>query len=458
MMKKPGVSTMLKRIVFIAAVASFFTAGFFSPALAGDKVVTLKEAIQFSLKDNPEIRAFRESVLGQRENIGIARSLLLPKLNFEERFMRTNNPTYAFMAKLNEQRFSQADFDISSLNSPSPVSDFQTSFSFEQPLFAPKAYIALDMAKKESGAKDKDFERRKEDVAFRVFKTYLVVQTAKAYVGVAEKGVEDAKEHYRIAERRYDNSLGLYSDVLRAQVALSSSEESLVSAQTNLEVAKRALGLMLGLTESVDVTPERPSFQVKDIDHYYGEALSRKDLLSLEEHHRNAENALRMANAGYLPSVGLGGTYQLNDHRGPFRGEGDSWQLVAFLRWDLFDGAKREHEREKAKHKIAETAEYLDGLKKELRYKVYAAYLGVDESKKGLDLARAALKAAQEGRRLVLKRYENSLSTIVDLLDVQTSLDAARADVVRKEGAYLTAIANLGFQSGTLLRQLGVED
>ena len=457
-MRESRMRPMLKWIVFIAALAASLTAASSSPALAGDRVVTLREALQCSLKDNPEIRAFREAVLGQRENIGIARSLLLPKLNFEERFMRTNNPTYAFMAKLNEQRFSQADFAISSLNSPSAVSDFQTSFSFEQPLFAPKAYIALDMAEKEVGAKGNDFERKKEEVAFRVFKTFLGVQTAKAYVGVAEKAVEDAKEHYRIAESRYDNSLGLYSDVLRARVALSSSEESLVSAQKDLEVAKRALGLMLGLTESVDVTPDRPSFQVEDIDHYYGEALSRKDLLSLEEHHKNAENALRMANAGYLPSVGLGGTYQLNDHRGPLRGEGDSWQLVAFLRWDIFDGAKREHEREKAKHKIAESAEYLDGLKKELRYKVYAAYLGVDESKKGLELARAALKSAQEGSRLVLKRYENSLSTIVDLLDVQTSLDAARADVVRKEGSYLTAIANLGFQSGTLLRQLGVED
>jgi outer membrane protein TolC len=54
-------------------------------------------------------------------------------------------------------------------------------------------------------------------------------------------------------------------------------------------------------------------------------------------------------------------------------------------------------------------------------------------------------------------RYENSLSTIVDLLDVQTSLDASRANVIEREGAYLTALANLGFQSGSILKDLGVE-
>jgi hypothetical protein len=46
---------------------------------------------------------------------------------------------------------------------------------------------------------------------------------------------------------------------------------------------------------------------------------------------------------------------------------------------------------------------------------------------------------------------------MVELLDVQTSLDATRARVVEKEAAYLTSIAGLGFQSGTILRDLGVE-
>jgi outer membrane protein TolC len=130
---------------------------------------------------------------------------------------------------------------------------------------------------------------------------------------------------------------------------------------------------------------------------------------------------------------------------------------VAFLRWEIFDGTRREHEKRKAIAKIAETGEYLDGLKKQLSFNVYDAYLGVDETKKGLELAKSAYQAAEEGRRLVKVRYENSLSTIVDLLDVQTSLDASRANVIEREGAYLTALANLGFQSGSILKDLGVE-
>jgi len=231
-----------------------------------------------------------------------------------------------------------------------------------------------------------------------------------------------------------------------------------VSANKSLQVAKRALGLMIGLEEPVDVREDRPALEVKAIDYYYESSSSRRDVKSLEMRYKNAENSLRMANAGYWPVFGIGGSYQVNSHRGPFGDEGDSWQMSAFLRWEVFDGAKREHEREKAKCLVAETAEYLDGKKKRVSFEVYDAYLGVDEAGKGLELARAALEAAEESGRLVRVRYESSLSTIVDLLDMQASLDAARANVVGREGAYISAIADLGFKSGTLLKDLGLQE
>ncbi|MBS1234491.1 MAG: outer rane efflux protein, partial [Nitrospirae bacterium] len=148
-------------------------------------------------------------------------------------------------------------------------------------------------------------------------KTFLGIQTAKEFVAVTEKGIEDAEEHLRIAEARYDAGLGLYSDILRARVALSAAEERHVSARKTLDVARRALGLMMGLTESVDVQKERPALEVRELEYYAGTALMRKDLKGLETRYKNAENALKMANAGYLPVLGFGGAYQLNSHSNP---------------------------------------------------------------------------------------------------------------------------------------------
>ena len=423
---------------------------------AGEQALSLKDALMRALADNPEIRARTSGLQADKEDVRIARSPLLPKITFEERYLRTNNPTYAFMAKLNQQRFEAADFAVDSLNNPDPISDFQTSISFEQALFVPRAYIGSRMAEKEYEARQEEVARKKEDIAFAAFRSYLDVQTAQSYVGVAERGIEDAREHLRIAESRNAAGLGLHSDVLRAQVAVRAAEEKKISAEKDLMVARRALGLMLGLTESVNVEDQRPSLALRDLDHYAAAALSRKDLKVLEARYQNARNNLKLTNAAYLPVLGVGGSYQMNSHKAAFGGEGESWQAMAFLRWDLFDGLRRESERAKASYKLAEAGEYLDGMKKRISFEVYEAYLAVSESRKGLELAQENVTSAEEGRRLVKARYEQSLSTMVDMLDVQTSLDAARADVVAREVAYLASIARLSYQSGTIIQELGL--
>ena len=429
-----------------------------SEAFSQERTLSLREAVDQAMTGNLQLRASDRGLSASREEIGIAGSYLLPRLNFEERVMRTNNPTYAFMAKLNQERFSAADLGGApeTFNHPDTITDFQTGLSFEQTLFAPKVSVGIDMAKTEYSARGDDFERKKEEVAFDVFRTFIGIQTAREYISVTEKAVEDAGEHLRIAAARYDSELGLYSDMLRARAAMSAAEEKNISARKELDVAKRALGLLLGLSDTVDVKGERPDLSVRELDYYQIAAVSRKDLKALEIRYRNAENALRMAKAAYLPVAGLGGGYQMNSHSAPLGEEGNSWQVTAFLKWELFDGTKREHERARAGYQIAETGQYLEGLKKQISFEIYRAYRTVEEAHKGLELAQKTLEASEEGRRLVMKRYENSLSPMVDLLDVQSNLDLARARVVEKEGLYLTAIANLWFQSGTLLRDLEI--
>jgi outer membrane protein len=445
---------MLKKtILAVAAVLAFS-----SVALAEEQTLTLKEAVNIALRENPEIRAFNESVSAGEEDIGSARSYLFPKVTVEERFMRTTNPTFAFMSKLNQERFAASDFAINSLNNPSPVNDFQTSFSIEQPIFVQKVFVGLDMAKKEHTAKEEDFSRKREEVAFETVKTYLMAITASEFVKVAEKGVEDATEHKRIAELMYDSKLGLYSDVLRASTGLTEAEERRVSAKKNYTVVKRALGLLLGMSGG-DVEPkgDLPEFPLKDLDYYTNASASRKDVRSLETRYENAKRNVDLARADWLPMLGVGASYQLNDHSTPFGGEGNSWTVQAFLRWNILDWALRGYESSKAKHTAAQTLEYLNGLKKSVSFRIYEAYLGVEEARKNMELAGAAEMTAEEGERLVRSRYENSLSPIVDLLDAQVSLDNARANDVMKKNDYRVSIANLGFQSGTILKDLGLE-
>ncbi len=418
----------------------------------------LRDAINTALENNDELQALESSVSAEKADVGISRSFLLPQVNLEENFVRTNNPTGVFSIKLNEGRFKESDFDISTLNNPDPVSDFETDVSVEQPVLAIQEVLALKSANKEYLASREEFGRQREYVAFRVTETYIRVGTAKEFVQVSRKAVEDAREQLRIANSRFKSGLGLYSDTLRAETAVTEAEQQLVSTEKNLKVAKRSLGLLLGMNEAVDTEAETEEIPLRDFGYYSEKSLTRKDVASLEYKNESAKTNVSIADSGYLPRIGVRGTYQLNDSDVPFGAEGDSWFIAAFMRWEIFNGGRREYERARAKHTASRIEESLEGLKKEVSLRVYESYLSVEESKKNTELAEKSLETAAEGTRLVRKRYENSLSPFVDLLDAQLNLDRARADLTARRNEHLTSVARLSFESGTILEDLGIKN
>lgn len=426
---------------------------------AADEVLfKLRDAVSTALENNNELKSFESSVSAEKADIGISRSYLLPQINLEESFVRTNNPTGVFSIKLNEGRFKESDFEISSLNNPDPVSDFETNVSVEQPILAIQEALALKSANKDYLAKREEFGRLREYVAFRVVETYIQVGTAKEFVRVARKALEDAGEQLRIANSRFKSGMGLYSDTLRAETAVTEAEQQLVSTEKNLKVAKRSLGLLLGLDESVDTEAVTEGIALRGFEYYTEKSLSRKDVASLQYRYESARTNVSIADAGYLPRIGVRGTYQLNDRDAPFGSEGDSWFVAAVLRWEIFNGGRREYERARASHTASEMEESLEGMKKSVSLSVYESYLAVEEAGKNVELAEKSLETAAEGTRLVRKRYENSLSPFYDLLDSQLNLDRTRANLVAKQNGYSLSVARLSFESGTILEDLGITD
>jgi outer membrane protein TolC len=439
---------------FLVAISVFAFTPRKAPAL---EVITLRAAVEKSLENNHEISAFKNSLASHKEDIGIARSSMMPKLSLEERFLRTNNPTYVFMSKLNQGRFTIQDFDINSLNDPAPENDFQTSLTVMQPLLALQATIGIEMSKTAYAAKKAEYFRKQEEIVSQVTRAYIMAQMAEEYLKVVKKGVEDAAEHLRIAKVSYKNGLGLYADTLRAATAVTEAEQREVSAEKNLKIAQRSLGMLLGLEESIGTASDNLNISLYKLDYYSKNIKARQDIQSMQLHFENARNNLKMNNAAFFPTLGVGSTYQLNDDEVPFGSEGESWQIFAMLKWELFDGSKRSHEKQKAHYQIAESRENLSRLIDGAAFQVFESFLGVEEARKNSELANSALITAEEGQRLVRIRYENSLSPLVDLLDAQMSLDQARTNALVREKELQLATLNLCFASGIIMQELGIE-
>ena len=420
---------------------------------AAAETLTLQKAVGIALENNSGLKAHSWSITSQKEDYGAARSNLYPKIGIEEKFIRTDNPTYDFMARLNQERFTQKDFAVDSLNDPRAISDFQTSFNFEQPLFIPKLYYGMKLAEGELNAKNKDLERMKNEVTRNVVRNALLIQTAKQFISVSELALRDAQEHKRLAGLRYENGLGLYSDVLRADTRIKNAEAEVARSEGDLEIAKRALGLLLGRNEAVDIDDEKPVLPLDDLSVYLDAAVQREDVKALNARYESSINAVKMEKSVFFPEVGIGGSYLLNDHRGPFSAEGESYIFTAFLKWNLFD-ASSYHRVKKAEAEANGIKQRISGMEQEIQFRVHEAYIRIGEKEKVVALARTALADSEEALRLVRTRYENSLAPMVDLLDTQLMLDNARARLVRAENEYMNSIVDLYFQSGLLLKTL----
>lgn len=420
---------------------------------AGAEKIGLEEAVDIALKDNTELKAYSWGIVSQEEDRRSVSGHLYPKIFVEEKVSRTDNPTYGFMSKLNQERFTQEDFQIGSLNDPDAITDYQTSISFEQALFVPKVFIGMGMSGKELEAKKAEYERKKEEVVLNVIKSFLSVHKADEFLKLARKAVKDAGEHEKLASVRYNAGTGLYSDVLRAEVLVKTSEADVIQGEGNLEVAKRALGLVLGKTLPVEINDERLVLPLNELYVYLESSKNRQDIRAFRLRSENAKKAVDLERAAYYPEAGVGGSYNMNDHSAPFSSEGSSYYVMGFLRWNLFDSSSN-HKIKKARAGVNETAEHLAGLENMIHFRVNEAYTRVIEKEKRLALARAVLKESEEAVRLVRIRYENSLAPMVDLLDTQMVFNAARAGIVNADNDYISAISDLYYESGTLLKTI----
>ena len=77
-----------------------------------------------------------------------------------------------------------------------------------------------------------------------------------------------------------------------------------------------------------------------------------------------------------------------------------------------------------------------------------------DEAAKRLAIAQGAVSQAEEGVRLIGKRFENSISTMVELIDAQSALNRARANLIEGESNYALANGSVYHAAGTFLKEV----
>jgi len=422
--------------------------------LGAEPSVSLREALVQALERNHLVSGAAYEKKAAEEGAAASRSRYLPRIVLEEAFSASDLPTRVFMMKLDQRRFTEKG----NLNTPSSTSDFRTALTLEQPLFDLGIGYGREMAQREAERMGHRFEGRREDVGFAVYAAYLGVQRAKAVLAAAEKDVEEAREHLRVAAARGREGTGLKSDELRARTFLSETEERTITALNDLKLARMRLALAMGgnAGESVDIREDvtGEAFRLSEEEVVRQARATRQDLKGAEKGVERAEAALGLARSAWYPTLYAVASVQMNDRNVPFGHDNDGWSAGVNLRWELFDGMERMHGSARARAERDAAAQYLEQFRKEVDLQVRESILRRAEAGKRLEVARHALLAAEEGSRLVSKRFANGLATMVELLDAQSALNRARTGLVERETEHLLATARIYHAAGIFLKEM----
>jgi len=418
------------------------------------ETLTLEQAIDKALKNNPGLKAADAQIEAADAGVLRTTSGFLPRVTASEIFSRTDSPMMALGTKLNQEIVSPVDFNPTVMNNPGAISNYNTRLAIVQPIFnGGKEYVGRKQATLAKDASLQDRERARQETIYNVVKAYYGVLLAKEYHKVASQSLETSEANVKLAQARYKAGAVLQSDLLRAKVQLAEVKEMVTRSRNGVNLATAALNFAMGApqgTES-DVSGGLSTQQVTgEMTSLLGEAMTKRpDLLSMGLNRKNAEASVTMARTEYLPSLNLMGQLDWNSDR-VAGDEAKSWAVMAVLQWNLFDGLVT---RSKVKEALAASSR-MKSLEEQTRsavqLQVRQAYYNLTASLDRIAASASSVQEAEEGLRIVQKRYETGMTTFVDVLGAESSLIRTRTNALQAVYDNNIAQAELKLAVGTL--------
>jgi TolC family type I secretion outer membrane protein len=416
--------------------------------------LTLDQAIETALKNHPGLKAADAQVEAAQAGITRSRSGFLPKVTLSETWSKTDNPMMVLGTKLNQEIVTPADFNPVVMNDPDTLSNYNTRLSVMQPVFnGGKEYLGVTQARLANEAALQDRNRTRQETMFNVVKAYYGLLLAQAYDKVAAQSLETSAANVKLAEARFKAGAVLQSDLLRAKVQYAEVKEMATRSENGVKLAAANLNFAMGVPQGARFEVEgalSAQDMKEDLDGMIAEALSlRPDLVSLGLNRKNAEANVKQARADYIPSLNLMGQVDWNSDR-LAGNDAKSWAVMAVLQWNLFDGLVTTSHVREASANSGRMRALDDQMRAGVQLQVRQAFYTLAASIDRITATSSSVQEAEEGFRIVQKRYEAGMTTLVDVLGAENALIRARTGALQALYDNNVAAAELKLAAGTL--------
>ncbi|CAG1020674.1 Outer membrane protein OprJ [Methylococcales bacterium] len=308
------------------------------------------------------------------------------------------------------------------------------------------------------------FDRKHQEIAYRVASSFFAYQAALAKVTAAQQTFESAKTNADSVQARLKQGLATKPDLLLAIQEQAKASYDLQDARGAVTQTRADLTTNLGISPAyslqlIDMSKlPLPEGLEPSVEKIVDQALEqRPDLIARLAELRAREAEVKKARAEFWPKVSLrgmvGNQYWGNVHTNPPGNESYSANdmvntAMLNVEWTLFDGFERSNAVREAEAKKQVSQAQLDTLRLEIMRDIWKAYADTKTALEKREFALALLKAAEESYAATQESYTHGFSTVIELLSAQKDLARARYTEIDSRATLLRAAATLVYVSG----------
>lgn len=436
---KKWIASLLAAVVPLAGTAQ-------ETPQAGTLTLTLPEAIEIALAENPTIRVADKDVELKKIADREAWMALLPEVNV------TGNLQHTLLAaemKLGDQRFKMGKDNTNTVAAAATLS---------MPLFAPAVYQNMKLTKQDILLAQEKARSSRLDLVNQVTKAFYQTLLAQDSYRVMQESYDISKQNFDVVSAKYDVGKVSEYDKISAEVQMRSMNSNLVQAETGLTLARLQLRVLMGVTENVDIHISdslgayEQRLTMPDIEDAEAELQNNSAMRQLNLNQQLLERSLKIQRTNFMPTLGfqLTGQYQslYNDNWRLWKYDyAPSASFTLVLSIPIFK-ATNWTGLKKTKLQLSELDDTRENTRRQLSMATesYSKNMAASIVQVGSD--HEAIRQAQKAVTITEKRYEVGRGTILELNQSQVALTQAKLTYNQSIYNYLVNRADLDYTLG----------
>jgi outer membrane protein len=431
----------MKQIILALTICVIFGGKMFADGTTNAPILSLTDAQSLALRNHPRVAEANYRALAAQEVVKETRSGYYPTANLYATAVGADSGDTRILA--------------GGLNNPSVLDRAAGGVAVSQLItdFGRTANLTAS-SKFQAQAASQNVNTTREQVLLQVDIGYFGALQAQAVLHVAQQTLETRQLLADQVTALATNKLRSELDVSFAQVELEQARLLLQKSRSDAAAAMATLSTALGYHEyhqfQLVEQPLPANAATNDVSELVQIALAeRPELLSLRNERDAALRYAKSQRDSRLPTiaaVGVAGDSPDHDSRLPDNYLAGGVQLSL----PLFAGGLYTARQHEAELKAQADAELLRTVEDDVIRDVRIAWLNVNNALEQLHTTEQLLQHAAEAFELADARYQNGISSIVELSQAQLNLTSAQIANTNARYDALIQQANLDYQTGVL--------